>query len=170
MRHITIGLTIAAAALAAAALSTAGAGADATTPPQGLSLGKPALGKAAGPVSIGDAGDRFQIRVGAKKQFQVMTVNMTLAAGGRVGWHMHPGPAIVVVKSGSITDFEGAASHGVACPTHTFRAGQAFIEPPGDLHDARNTGRTPVKMAVTFLLPLGAKPLLDQPNPGTCPA
>jgi hypothetical protein len=33
-----------------------------------------------------------------------------IVSGGSTGWHSHPGPAVVIVKSGSLTLYDAGAS------------------------------------------------------------
>jgi quercetin dioxygenase-like cupin family protein len=97
----------------------------------------------------------------------VVVVTVTFAPGGSTGWHLHPGGAIVIVKAGDITLYRSVGNH---CDLTTFTAGQAFIERPGDVHDAVNTGTTQAIVYVTFpSVPVGKAARIDAPDPGTCP-
>lgn len=92
-------------------------------------------------------------------------VQVTQGVGGHSGWHSHPGPAIVIVKSGELTLVQ--AKH---CASRTYTAGQVAVEPPGHVHIARNTGDTTLELWITFLnVPVGAPTRIDAPDPG-CPA
>jgi hypothetical protein len=49
-------------------------------------------------------------------------------------------------------------------------AGQSFIERPGQVADAVNTGSiTTITYAIFPGVPVGGSPRIDQPDPGTCP-
>lgn len=97
----------------------------------------------------------------------VAVVTVVFASGGSTGWHFHPGGAIVIVKSGQITLYR---SVGNRCDTTTYMAGQAFIERPGDVHDAVNTGSSQAVAYVTFpSVPVGGAPRISVADPGTCP-
>src|SRR3954447_5236932 len=50
---------------------------------------------------------------------------VVLAPGGQSGWHSHPGPVVVLVKSGEVTFYDGES---LQCTAHTYVAGQAFID------------------------------------------
>ena len=96
----------------------------------------------------------------------VAMAQITVLPGGSSGWHSHPGGAIVVVKSGSLTVFR---SLGSQCQTETYGAGQAFIERPGEVDDVFNEGAVPYVLYVTFpRVPVGDNARTDVPNPGTC--
>jgi quercetin dioxygenase-like cupin family protein len=96
----------------------------------------------------------------------VAMAQITVVPGGSSGWHSHPGGAIVVVKSGSLTVYN---SRGSQCTTVTYGAGDAFIERPGEVDDVFNTGTVPYVLYVTFpRVPQGDSARIDEPNPGTC--
>src|SRR5712691_944951 len=96
----------------------------------------------------------------------VAMAQITVNPGGSSGWHSHPGGAIVVVKSGSLTVY---GSLGSQCQAVTYGAGQAFIERPGEVDDVINTGTVPYVLFVTFpRVPQGDSARIDESNPGTC--
>jgi quercetin dioxygenase-like cupin family protein len=96
----------------------------------------------------------------------VAMAQITVVPGGSSGWHSHPGGAIVVVKSGSLTVYK---SRGSQCTTVTYGAGDAFVERPGEVDDVFNTGTVPYVLYVTFpRVPQGDSARTDEPNPGTC--
>src|SRR5229473_2244682 len=97
----------------------------------------------------------------------VVLTMVSIGPGGSTGWHLHPGGAIVVVKSGNVTLYRSVGSQ---CETTVYTAGQAFIERPGELHDAVNTGTTMAVVYVTFpSVPVGGAARIDAPDPGSCP-
>jgi quercetin dioxygenase-like cupin family protein len=96
----------------------------------------------------------------------VAMAQITVDPGGSSGWHSHPGGAIVVVKTGTLTVYE---STGNKCDTTTYQEGQAFVERPGEVDDVFNTGTAPYVLFVTFpRVPQGELPRTDEPDPGTC--
>ena len=97
----------------------------------------------------------------------VAMATITVEPGGSSGWHSHPGGAIIVVKEGELTVYESVGNH---CEIETYRAGQAFIERPGEVDQVVNYGTTRYVLYVTFPdVPPGGSPRTDVPNPGTCP-
>jgi len=97
----------------------------------------------------------------------IVVSKITVVPGGSSGWHSHPGGAIVVVQQGEITIYESVGNH---CDITTYTQGQSFIERPGEVVDAVNTGATNFILFVTFPgVPVGGSSRIDQPNPGTCP-
>jgi len=96
----------------------------------------------------------------------IAMAQITVNPGGSAGWHSHPGGAIVVVKTGTLTVYH---SVGGRCETTVYTAGQAFIERPGEVDNVLNMGSSPYVLFVTFpRVPQGASPRTDEVNPGTC--
>ena len=96
----------------------------------------------------------------------VVMAQITVNPSGSSGWHAHPGGAIVVVQTGSLTVYR---SIGSQCQVETYGAGQAFVELPGEVDQVINTGAIPYVLFVTFPhVPPGAPARVDLPNPGTC--
>ena len=84
-----------------------------------------------------------------------------------LGLAPHPGGAIIVVQTGTLTVYR---SLGSQCQHTTYSAGQAFIERPGEVNNVINTGTVPYVLFVTFpRAPQGAATRTDEPDPGTCP-
>lgn len=97
----------------------------------------------------------------------IVMSKITVVPGGSSGWHSHPGGAIVVVNTGSLTVYR---SIGSQCQVATYGAGQAFVERPGEVDDVLNTGTIPYVLFVTFpRVPQGGSARTDEPDPGTCP-
>ena len=94
----------------------------------------------------------------------VATVHVTFQPGGTTGWHVHPGPALVTVKTGQLT-----LHRAKGCRTRTFAAGQTFLEyGPHDVNLTGNETGAVTETLVTFLLPVGAPLTVDAPAP-RCP-
>jgi quercetin dioxygenase-like cupin family protein len=80
--------------------------------------------------------------------------------GGETGWHYHPGPVAVVVKSGALTE-----THSDGCVT-VHPAGSVFFEKADEVHNAANQTGGVTEVYATFLSPAGAPPLIPTANPG----
>jgi quercetin dioxygenase-like cupin family protein len=94
---------------------------------------------------------------------------VVLAPGGQSGWHSHPGPVVVLVKSGAVTFYDGESAQ---CDVRTYRAGQAFIDRgQGHVHLAANLSTTSnAELWFTYFdVPPGSSQRIDVPNPGNCP-
>lgn len=73
-----------------------------------------------------------------------------LAPGGYTGWHSHPGPVIVLIKTGELTFYD---SEFPGCPaTHTYTAGQSFVDSgQGHIHNAKNTSSEELELWAVYL-------------------
>jgi Cupin domain len=108
------------------------------------------------------------VELKTKGPIDVVDQTLTIQPGGHTGWHSHPGPALAVIKSGTLTLYDGDDAN---CAPHAYNAGQAFVDRGGGhVHIARNESTTtPVEVSVTYLTPVGAGPRTDvTPAPGNC--
>lgn len=78
----------------------------------------------------------------------IVLARVTLDPGGTTGWHTHPGPVVVTLVEGQL---DVVFSH--TCTTHTYAAGEAFVDPGGHEEVARNPSDT--ERAVAYALFLG---------------
>jgi len=124
-----------------------------------------------GPVSFDeiDVFDRthdHHVRIKAEGSSDVYVLDVQIAPGGQTGWHAHPGPGFVLVKSGVATEYSG---DDCDCTPIVHLTGTGFMENTGHVHDVRNEGSDPLELVALFVLPPGQKPRIDMPNPGNCP-
>jgi hypothetical protein len=130
--------------------------------------------------------DGFDVEIKAKDNTDIAVSNVVVAAGGTSGWHSHPGPVLVVVKTGAIT-FYRAGKHGgqngddengdngrnaPTCSRTVYPTGSAFVEvpAPGHVMLAKNEGSTEATVTATYFAPPGAALRIDRPWPGgNCP-
>ncbi len=89
---------------------------------------------------------------------------VTIAPGGKTGWHYHDGTLYAYVKQGTLTHPDSD------CKATVYQAGVAFVEPSGKdhVHIGQNLGTTPVVLEVLYVDPAGSPLSEDAPNPG-CP-
>lgn len=79
---------------------------------------------------------------------------------GDTGWHTHPGPVVVVVKSGALTEY-----HSNGCVT-VHPAGSVFFETKEEVHRAVNQTGGVAEVYATFISPAGTQPLIPASDPG----
>jgi hypothetical protein len=98
-------------------------------------------------------------------------VNPTTGAVASTGWHSHPGHSLIIVTSGSITDYMADCIPHV----YTFVPGQpapTLVDPgSGHLHIIRNEGSVPASTIAVQLVPYDpakANRRIDAPAPETC--
>ena len=95
------------------------------------------------------------------------TVTNTVIPGGYSGWHTHPGPSVVVVKTGVATVYDG---DDPTCTPEIYPAGTGFIDPgDGHVHMVRNEGADTLVTQAFQIIPAGGTRRIDAPSPGTCP-
>jgi hypothetical protein len=90
----------------------------------------------------------------------VLVADLVFQPGAQTGWHSHPGPVVVVIKSGALTE-----THSNGCIT-VHPQGSVFFETAGEIHNATNDAGVVTEVYATFLSPAGAPPLIPQSNPG----
>jgi quercetin dioxygenase-like cupin family protein len=95
-----------------------------------------------------------------KGQTDVVQADLIFQPGGTTGWHIHPGPVVVVVKSGALTEI-----HSNGCMT-VHSMGSAFFEQPDEVHNVVNQTGGVTEVYATFLSPLGTQPLIPATDPG----
>lgn len=105
------------------------------------------------------------IDVDRKATSNVVTASIAFAPKASTGWHLHSGPVLVQVVSGTLTLRHAVGRH---CDTDVIRAGHGFFEAAGAVHKATNRGRRPAAVVATFILPKGAAPELPAPVPAAC--
>ena len=108
----------------------------------------------------------WQARISTKGATDVHVLENRIAPGGTFGWHSHPGPSIVVVKSGALTLYRG---DDPTCTGELVPAGKGFVDGGGDVHVVRNEGTVEAVVYVTSLVQKGAGRRIDQPSPGCLP-
>ncbi len=107
----------------------------------------------------------YDVELKSHDNTDVAVANIGIAAGGSSGWHSHPGPVLVVVKSGTIT-FYRADNPG--CAADVYGPGTSFTEQGGLVANATNQGAEPVVAVATFLAPQGAALRIDEAKPDNC--
>jgi quercetin dioxygenase-like cupin family protein len=97
----------------------------------------------------------------------VYIVQNTWPPGAHSGWHTHPGPSLITVISGELTDYEAS---NPTCTPITYTAGQSFTDPGcGDVHLIRNEGTVCAVNVVVQIVPAGAPRRIDAGQPANCP-
>lgn len=161
--------------------------AAAVTTTAGAALMTPGFGIISAPVFVranfADPTDiKFKVKGGGQEVIHVPDAEQTvmqqivIGPGGHTGWHSHPGPVVVLIKSGTMSFYDG---DDPGCTERTYSAGQAFVDSgQGHVHIARNESTTDnLELWATYfdVPPPPAAPApqnnfrIDAPNPGNCP-
>jgi quercetin dioxygenase-like cupin family protein len=111
-------------------------------------------------VARGTIADSFKFNVGdikvqSKGPVDVVVVDVSFPVGASAGWHNHPGPVFVIVKTGTLSVWN------TSCEKHTYTTGQGFFEPgPVSSLLVKNESATvPVTVSATFIVPPGTQAL-----------
>jgi len=137
-------------------------------------LATSSIGVTSTPIAQGNADDidvkvktgDWKLLLNTKGPSTLAVSENKVAPGGTFGWHSHPGPSLVIVKSGTSTFYRGDDPD---CTPQVHPAGTAYVDPGGLVHTARNESLTEdLVVIVTRLVPAGAAPRIDAPNPGNC--
>jgi quercetin dioxygenase-like cupin family protein len=108
----------------------------------------------------------WQARMNTKGPSDLYVLQNTITPGGTFGWHSHPGPSLVIVKSGTATFY---MADDPTCSPHAVPAGSGFVDDGHDVHVVRNEGSVDLVTVVVSLVPAGFQRRIDQPSPGNCP-
>ena len=102
-----------------------------------------------------------EVQIKTKGFSDIYVVHNKIAPGGHTGWHSHPGPSIVSVKSGTATEYHDDEP-GVP---HVHPAGTTFVDDGEGAHIVVNEGTTDLELVAFQILPLGATRRIDEPAP-----
>jgi quercetin dioxygenase-like cupin family protein len=112
------------------------------------------------PFQVGSDDTQMQV----DNRADIVTQQVTVAVGGDTGWHMHHGPAFILVKSGSFS-----LTHADGCHAHIYQAGEGFVEGPNGVHMGRNVRDTPVEIIATYTnVPIGGEVAQSVDAPADC--
>lgn len=109
--------------------------------------------------------DFWQARINAKGSSDIEVLEVRIAPGGTFGWHSHPGPSLVIVKTGAATFLPGRRPDLHAA--HVVLAGSGSVDSGGDAHVVRSEGS--VELVRSLAIRAGATRRIDEPSPGNCP-
>ena len=134
------------------------------TPPSGVTSTVFAVGQF-DEIGAKTVSSDWQARINTKGESDLHVLENRIVPGGSFGWHSHPGPSLVIVKSGALTLYR---ADDPTCAPHVIQAGSGFVDRGGDVHLVRNEGSIETVVYVTSLVPRGAARRIDEPNPGNC--
>lgn len=127
----------------------------------GAALATPGVGILAAPVQArGTLADKqivnskSGVHLKTKGSVDVVTQQIVMAAGGSTGWHSHPGPVLVTVKSGALRLIY---ADDTTCEGTVYEAGDSFVDRGDEVaHIARNASTSEnVEFWATYLVPGG---------------
>ena len=108
----------------------------------------------------------YDVELKSHDNTDIAVSTIVVKPGGHSGWHKHPGPVLVVVKTGTITFYHGSDP---TCTGTPHLAGTAFVEEGGDVGIARNEGTVDATVVATFFVPARGPTRIEVPvAPGNC--
>ena len=114
-----------------------------------------------GEIHLDSKSDINDVKIKTKGISDVYVVKNVISPGGHTGWHTHPGPSIISVVSGQVTEYRSDEDDGIIHP-----AGTAFVDEGGDhAHIMVNEGTTDLVLVAFQVLPFGATRRVDLPAP-----
>jgi quercetin dioxygenase-like cupin family protein len=144
-------------------------------------IATPSTGVLAGPVLarasyLNQVNLMFMTKLGPKdyetvrvrRARETVVQQIVFSPGGQTGWHSHPGPVVVLIKTGTMTFYDG---NDPTCSARTYTAGQAFVDSgQGHVHIARNesVSENLELWATYFDVPVGGLFRDDVAAPGNC--
>ncbi len=134
------------------------------TPPTGVTPTEFGIGKFGSIATDGRIG-AWRASMNIKGASDLHVLSNTIAPGGSFGWHSHPGPSFVIIKSGTATVYLGADRQ---CRPHRYRPGSGFVDRGRAVHIVRNEGLTDLVTVVVSFVPAGAARRVDKAAPGNC--
>jgi quercetin dioxygenase-like cupin family protein len=168
----SINRSVALGAIALAAIVALFPAVGVATPPEGIVSAT----VFAGPAGFADPTD-LKLKINKRPGQEVISVKnsedtviqqVIIAPAGHTGWHSHPGPVVVLIKSGTLSFYDG---DDPTCTVRTYAAGEAFIDSgQGHVHIARNEGSENLELWATYFdVPADGIFRIDAPSPGNCP-
>jgi len=107
-----------------------------------------------------------QVRIRTEGLSDVHVTTNVVVPGGTSGWHTHPGPSVVVVKSGTAPLYDG---DDPTCTPTVYEAGSAFVDRGGGhVHLLRNENSVNLETVAFQIVPAGATRRIDAADPGFC--
>jgi quercetin dioxygenase-like cupin family protein len=116
-------------------------------------------------INPGTPTEFWTARIKTKHSSDLYVLQNTIPPGKTFGWHSHPGPSLVIVKSGMASVYLAADP---TCRPHVVPAGSGFVDQGHDVHVVRNEGRVDLVTVVVSLVPAGFARRIDEPSPGNC--
>jgi len=92
----------------------------------------------------------------------VYVTEITIVPGGHGGWHSHPGPSIIAVKSGEATFYDDC--NGAENP-QVYAVGAAFVEDAVCVHLLKNEGDVNLVVVVIQIVPRSTPRRIDEQQP-----
>ena len=131
--------------------------------PSGISLG------VFGPFDVkAEKTGKWDLAIKSHGDTDLRITRVSWLAGGSSGWHSHPGPNLLTVKSGTVTEYEG---NDPLCTKTVYTAGQTFgVNGGSAVHLVRAEHGVAAEVIAVAFYPKGAKGTEPKTAPNNCKA
>lgn len=109
--------------------------------------------------------DGYDIELKSHDNTDIQVRSAIASPGSYSGWHTHPGPVILVIKTGTLTVYD---SSDPSCRPTVYPAGSAFFE-GSTPHNVRNEGTVTVEYGTIYFVPAGGPTRIEADFPPNCP-
>jgi hypothetical protein len=109
--------------------------------------------------------DDWHIQIKSKPAFDIAVQDITFPNGSSSGWHTHPGPVFILVKTGTVTFYQ---SDDPTCSPQVRSKGEGFLDLGEHPHIAVNQSGAPAETIVTYFAPPGATLKIMATEPPNC--
>ena len=113
----------------------------------------------------------WNLKTKVKGDSDVYVIRNTWPVGAHTGWHTHPGPSVITVVQGTLTEYK---ADDPTCTTEIHTAGTpsaVFTDIGcGDVHLVRNEGTVCAVAIAVQIIPAGQMRRIDEDQPANCPA
>lgn len=123
-----------------------------------------------GPFDVkAEKNDKWDLSIKSKGQTDLRVNRVVWAPGASSNWHSHPGPNLLTVKRGSVTEYEGSDP---LCPHTTYNVGDTFGDSGGSaVHLVVNNGSVEAEVIAVAFYPHDVTPVTaTKPRPNNCSA
>ena len=112
-----------------------------------------------------DKNDKWDVKLMTKDTSDIYVVRNSIAVGGQSGWHSHPGPSLITVTIGEVTEYD---SSDPLCSPKVHHAGEGFVDAGDHAHLLKNESGAPAETVAVQFLEAGAVRRIDEPAPNNC--
>jgi quercetin dioxygenase-like cupin family protein len=106
--------------------------------------------------------DDWSVKLKTEGLSDVYMTHIKIVPGGHGGWHSHPGPSFICVKSGTATFYDDCDDPIVP---RVYPAGTGFVEDAECVHLLANEGDVDLEVIVMQIVPAGAPRRIDEADP-----
>lgn len=107
----------------------------------------------------------WHVQIKSKPAFDIAVQTILFPPGSASGWHTHPGPVFIQVKSGTMTFYQ---SDDPTCAPQVRTQGQGFLDLGEHPHIAVNRSDAPAENVVTYFAPPGSVLKFMATQPPNC--